>query len=376
MKSTTTPFIIWTLQRTGGTNLAQRLFERSNLPGTQHEPFNISRTFGHITEQWNKDNDKQKLDTAVHEIVNKNVLIKHCVEMVPWAVTEALIDAATEAGYKHLFLYRRNVLDRLLSLQFAKLSGIWGPDIAAKNVLNEKIFAEPLPIKSLVQHEKKCIQILTKTWTHLKKQKVEPLAVAFEDIYQSDDPTLPQNEIQSVLESLGLSFNQESDQDFVATVVGKGDQGTRRKYHAFAGINQLEEALSTIALFDPKRKMNSLHIEVLYDNHPWILHAAVDALSLTVENNHPFEFGGVLVLSSAAPNNTKLEIDGTEGSVVQWDIKSPYMAVRFPEGINCQHARFKLRSKLSNSQKSCDLVLKVDSEVLPLFRIKLIQEGA
>lgn len=34
------PFIIWTLQRTGGTNLAQRLVELSGLKGAQHEPFN------------------------------------------------------------------------------------------------------------------------------------------------------------------------------------------------------------------------------------------------------------------------------------------------------------------------------------------------
>ncbi len=44
------PFIIWTLQRTGGTNLTVRLVELSGLESFPHEPFNIERIHGHITK--------------------------------------------------------------------------------------------------------------------------------------------------------------------------------------------------------------------------------------------------------------------------------------------------------------------------------------
>src|SRR5687767_10672415 len=102
-------FIIWTLQRTGGTNLARRLFERASLveaarekvqePGSIgakwlgavasqwsfHEPFNYgkkSRIFGPVTERWVTTNDRQALDTALAEICSLRIGLKHCVEMV------------------------------------------------------------------------------------------------------------------------------------------------------------------------------------------------------------------------------------------------------------------------------------------------------
>ena len=113
------PLLIWTLQRSGGTNLTRRLEVLAGLAHGEHEPFNVEREFGHITRDWLARPDRATLDTAMHAACTQRRLIKHCVELVPWEVSQALAEQSVDLGYRHLFLYREQPRDRLLSLTFA-----------------------------------------------------------------------------------------------------------------------------------------------------------------------------------------------------------------------------------------------------------------
>jgi hypothetical protein len=42
-RTVSSPFIIWTMQRTGGTTLTDLLMSMSEHPGAEHEPFNWAR---------------------------------------------------------------------------------------------------------------------------------------------------------------------------------------------------------------------------------------------------------------------------------------------------------------------------------------------
>ncbi|MCU0822362.1 MAG: M23 family metallopeptidase, partial [Spirochaetes bacterium] len=254
------PFIIWTLQRTGGTNLTHRLTERSGLPGTEHEPFNLGRIFGHVTEEWAWDKNADRLRLAMEEICQRRVIIKHCVETVPWEITEALVRASAGAGYRHLFLYRRNALDRLLSLHFAQKTGVWGPNMqkfasltgareanphASPDAAGTEVLAEAVPVEKMVKHEKSCVQILTRTWDALNGLGAKPRAIAYEDIYRTADPEQPAHILLPVLRYLGMSGSDAEDRAWIGDVVGKGDtlSGIAKDYgvsmDTICGSNQL-----------------------------------------------------------------------------------------------------------------------------------------
>ena len=219
-------FIIWTLQRTGGTNLAKQLMERSPHFAGQHEPFNIERTYGHVTQYWIEMRDKTALDAAITEICAQGILIKHCVEVVPWEITEALIHAAVATGYAHLFLYRNNSADRLLSLHFAQQTGVWGPNRGDFNTLvgareansylavdkaSKESLRTPLPVEKLIQHEKNSQIALTRTWNLLTNLGVQPLSLAYEDIYGTADPEQPVHRLLAVLSQLRLAKTDAED---------------------------------------------------------------------------------------------------------------------------------------------------------------------
>ncbi len=120
------PFIIWTLRRTGGTSLGSLLFDVSPFPRWPDEAFNPDRKLGHITRAYQERPDLSRLDAEIAEVVRQKHNLKHCLETVPYQVTSSLLRQSTDAGYRHLMLLRRNEVERLLSLFLAAQTGAWG----------------------------------------------------------------------------------------------------------------------------------------------------------------------------------------------------------------------------------------------------------
>lgn len=359
------PFIIWTLQRTGGTNLARRLFETCGLlPADReggaggsawlelvtdqwklHEPFNYggqSRTFGEITRHWVEGQDHDRLAREIGEIVDLKLPLKHCVEMVPWTVTETLAKAAVDAGYVHIFLFRKEALGRLLSLHFAKMSGVWGAHFANQAELDDRIYREPLPIDELLRHESFCVHILDKVWGLFRSLGVPAFALAYEDIYRETDGNRVADRLLPVLRHLGLSQNKAKDREFIREVVEVGDQGTRDKYGGFAGIDQLSAALATSPRFTPQSDALLCGVSVHKDAAPELCHVAIDLAPTAAIPGQTIEVGGVVVIKGVAPELMKLKLR-TEGRDIDlaWSMRSPRMARLFPTAANSGTARFK-----------------------------------
>ncbi len=351
------PFIIWTLQRTGGTNFTQRLVELSGLAATQHEPFNLGRAFGHLTQHWMDTQDRPALDAAVADILRKGEVIKHCVEAVPWDVTESLAHAAVSANYNHLVLYRRNAADRLLSLHFAQQTGVWGPDMKAvkavagaretdtgamADIVTAQALGAALPIDELVAHERNCRQRLQDLGQRLQRLGATPLPIAYEDIYRAADPLGPVRVLAPVLKALGLLNDDARIAAWVRELVGTGDQGTRDQYRHFPGSDELQGRLQSLPDFDPAGNPAPVTWRTLAPGHPWIMRFFIDVLPAAVRAGEPFEVGGVLVLSSEAPDRLGLQFARSDGTMIDlhWGQPSQRMATEHPTGKNAAAARW------------------------------------
>ncbi len=361
------PFIIWTLQRTGGTNLTQRLIERSGLPFAEHEPFNPERQYGDITKQWRETKDQAQLVGSIQAIIARQEIIKHCVEMVPWAVTAALADASVQADYQHLFLYREASRDRLLSLHFAQNTGVWGP----KGKLKPDAEIEKIPVTKLVQHEQESIQILHKLWQYLTSQGISPLALSYEELYkvpseQAITALLP------LLNRLHLSKDSANDKEFSMAVIGRGDQGTRDKYQSIAGVDELEQALLNVDSFKPNAKMAVLEIHV-HTLPNWILKAQIDTMPQVLLTGQAFDLGGVIVLDNIAPTGMVLNI--RKNSIAQkifWGKASRKIAKIYPNSTQAATARFKTGELKLIAAETLEIYLQdTNGDEYPLFKIAL-----
>src|SRR5579863_9787871 len=101
------PFIIWTMQRTGGTSLTDLLLEMSEHKAAEHEPFNRDRQFGAVTIAWAQTKDEEALRRALADLLAQRHLIKHTYELRDMQLNLALMEAAAR-DYRHIFLFRRD----------------------------------------------------------------------------------------------------------------------------------------------------------------------------------------------------------------------------------------------------------------------------
>jgi FkbM family methyltransferase len=383
------PFIIWTLRRTGGTNLTQQLVRLSGLSGTEHEPFNKGRKYGHITEKWVETQDRKALDDAIEQVIAKGQVIKHCVETVPWEISESLARASTHAGYRHLFLHRRNAADRLLSLHFAERSGIWGPKGAAPKDgttapkdnhveagtprVPGDLLSAPLPVENLLSHERRCRERLTAVSRLLRTLGTEPLVLAYEDLYRSTDAEQPVRVMTPILRALHLIQQEAEIKAWTASLVGEGDQGTRDKYGLFPGVAELSKRVQGIPPFE----LNALPIQwrALEPQHPWIERFFIDVQPDVVEVGQPFELGGVLVLRPQAPAGVSLKLSSQAGPQdLEWGIESPRIAKENPHGQNSAQARWRGSARFADESDVPMITLCWDAEIVPVAEVLRVEE--
>lgn len=238
------PLIIWTLQRTGGTNLSKFLNRISDYKKTQDEPFNGRRQFGHITKAWRQEKDDAALKVAMADVLDAQWNIKHCVERVPFLVSKALAEASLTTDYQHLFLYRINPVGRLLSMEYAERTRVWGPGHeVAEN--DDWAFEKPLDVEAMVEHEKTCNRRLNRIWRFLTDARKSPAAISFEELY-SMDLQASERGVQRALAGIGIPLEAAQLSRIVNNLRSKGDQKTADRYARFQRRDELEARISDV----------------------------------------------------------------------------------------------------------------------------------
>ena len=242
MKRSQTPFIIWTMQRTGGTNFTNNLISLSGLPA-HHEPFNRPRIYGHLTKKWESDRDDDALATEVGKILEEPSVIKHCVEMVPWRISATLAQEANAKGYGALFLVR-DPFQRMLSREYAVRTKVWGPGREKPDEQADPAFDKPLDVGALLKHEKMGIDRLNQFWRRLSGSRARRASISFEQLYEAA-ASEAKDAVSDVFNRLSLS-PPDSIEAVINKMRGGGDQGTNDRYQRFVGIEELADRVKEL----------------------------------------------------------------------------------------------------------------------------------
>ena len=245
------PIIIWTLRRTGGTNLANAMFQLAGYKAIEHEPFNTDRSFGHILLEYNENKDLERLYENINDVVKNGYSIKHCIELMPEEFNIALMELCVRYGYRHVFLYREEAADRLLSLNYAQKTGIWGRDQRDQCEIDESVFQDPIDTNGLLGHEVTCQKELRSIYETLVDLNQTPLAVSFESLYKSDF-----DYSKRLVTDLFLELELDSaalTEDLFKKILKKGAQGTKSDYLKFPGSENFIKAAEEMERFSLHR---------------------------------------------------------------------------------------------------------------------------
>jgi hypothetical protein len=190
------PFLIWTVQRTGGTSLTELLMKMSEHQSADHEPFNwrrAPRQFSHITQKWvETKNDAGLAKSLQQEVFAQRFLIKHCYELHGTRFAARLLKAAAQTNYRHILLLRRDELSRLASKFIAEANGTWFKDHASRvyaGIAAQERAIAPLPVEDLIKHYEHCRGITDRLRTLFDQHQVEIREIWYEDIYVGERET-------------------------------------------------------------------------------------------------------------------------------------------------------------------------------------------
>lgn len=348
MENKSSPFIIWTFRRSGGTNLGQSLFELSEYKAVQHEPFNSDRVFSHVIKDWNENKDEEKLYHFIDEILKRKLLIKHCLEIMPEELNLALAKISNKYGYKHLFLYRENPKSRLLSLNYSLKTNVWGKEHIQSRPFDEKIFDTNINIEYLIKHEKECRRKMSIVYDYFLSCKSNPLSVSFEMLYKSnfEYSSLIVRDIFKELNS--YSYKKVSD-SLIESLLRGGSQGTNNDYLRFPNSQEFIKEIE---------KMNNMNLYVLDNNIEVEFPAGEDILYLESWDILPsiyhssFHINGVIV--SKGRVESLLDDEGKD-IVYKSDIRSDRMGNRFNGEWNSRNCQFLTLS--TNTKKISNIKL-------------------
>ncbi len=125
------PFVIFTMRRSGGTAFASFLTRVGKGEPYLSEPFNTDRLWGDITRDYLQNWDRGLLRARIDGVLAERPSLKHCVDVIPRGLTEALVSACRARDYAIFVLQRGREKDRLMSLFLAMATDAWGPKDAA-----------------------------------------------------------------------------------------------------------------------------------------------------------------------------------------------------------------------------------------------------
>jgi hypothetical protein len=185
------PWIILTLRRTGGTELTTALANLSSFQTIEHEPFNPERKLGAVTQDYIDHADAGRLHDLIAAALAQTPNIKHCIEVVPMAVTRALIDVTQAKGYHVIVLTRRNEARRIASLLLAQATGAWGARAAEQiypKIMAGLQSAQPIDLDRLPHRVNVDFAALGQTLTLLRNRAIAWDWQVFEDIYLGPRP--------------------------------------------------------------------------------------------------------------------------------------------------------------------------------------------
>ena len=259
--------------------------------------------------------------------------------------------------FRHVFLQRRNALDRLLSLHYAKVSGMWGSHIdlvggTSPAPIAANTTAGSMPVEELALHEVTCRRVMQQLWQLFQSFDVQSHAIYFEDIYLAERSE-SEKQLTVLLEYLGLTPGPAEDAAWTRELFTNGEQGTRQRYQQLAGMHELQKRLTTLTATTFDCGHEAVEWRALGRAHPGVVEFFIDVLPARVANGEDFEVGGVVVLNQHAPQGLQLRLVGDGRAVpLRWGQPSERMARKHPDAGNAAHARWSGQAQFNDGETS------------------------
>lgn len=237
-------FIIWGLSRSGTSTLYHSLLTRLRYPVGWTEPLVDGGAFHFITRRFRRDGDAGALPALMAPLVGCGFCMKHNIDSVPVAVTEALFDAVRGAGYRHVFLHRMPHAERLASYHYALHARDFGtrgwsddPDRQAR------VFDIAIPARAVATRQIAHVRLHNALYDRLRDAGAPVLSLSHDDLYRAtlDRRRRAWHALLAHLDLPADLIDPDADLDEDRP---KARAALRARYRSFPGFDDLERLLA------------------------------------------------------------------------------------------------------------------------------------
>jgi len=243
-------FVIWTMQRSGGTSFARIIEALGTYSDVRHEPFNGNQTFGYILKGRPKQPDcADYYNECVKNLFrdNQHVCFKHCYEVHDDQLNTSLYKEALKHGYLNLMLTRKNNFARQVSLNFAKSTGAWNKSQFYEKCVNagETMVLPELDIDTMIAHEKICRKKENRV-RGLLEQGHSFIEIQYELLYSGDFEQRA-DQLDHVLSVLDVPLMDKNiNRKKIVSMLMYEKQNNNDVYSAIPNFDKAQEAFSTL----------------------------------------------------------------------------------------------------------------------------------
>lgn len=247
------PFIIWTLRRTGGTSFTNLMMDLSGRPRLEHEPFNWNRSLGQVALDFDRGHNEAALRARLQGILGPGPSIKHAYEMVSHGFNNALMQEATDAGYRHIMLTREDEAARMLSLALAEQTGHWGD--AGTRAAHEAIgagrqAAQPFDIPAMIAAHREARYFTATVEDGFERLGADIIRVGFDQLFA--DPEAGRALILELCDILAIDVvNEEAFNRKVSHALTESGQDSDRIYPQVPNISAARRAIGVEVAGEP-----------------------------------------------------------------------------------------------------------------------------
>jgi hypothetical protein len=352
------PFVIWMMRDSRARLLALWLAQCGRPRPLAVDPFTPGSGWHALPAITDPEVKPVELQAALSQVLAERPVIVHCVDDLDESFQIALAAAAAKAKYRHLILYERSPLERLL-LQHARRRAEAGSEARApepgprsEQAPADSAHVEIEQLAALLRHARACHKRLAWVRHVLRLRGHARRTEVFENLFdERDTPSEQRRRWRHMLDSIGVPAADDARLDTWIAAAPKWDPEVSRAPRLQPeAMRVLKRELTHLPGFEVQQSFLHPTARVSGDSRGDIRIFRLGGLPLFVDEGDALAVAGTAI-AAAGVDASRLEllVDASNGvQTMKWPLPSPAIASQIPEEPQAGNARFR-----APAQRAC-----------------------
>jgi hypothetical protein len=316
-----------------------------------------------------------ELNAALSQVLAERPVIVHCVDDLDESFQLALAAAAAKVKYRHLILYERSPLERLLQQQVRRQAEAGSNEQAPADALRIEIEQ----VAALVRHARACHKRLAWVRHVLRLRGHARRTEVFEHLFDArDTPTEQRQRWREMFDSIGVPAADDARLDtWIASAPRWDPDASRAPQLQAEAMRVLRRELTHLPGFEVQQSFLHPTARVTGDPRGDVRIFRLGGLPPFVDEGDALAISGSAIAAAGVDaSQIELRVDAGAGpQTMRWPLPSPAIAAQMPDEPQAGNARFRAAPLRAGAHRPWTFsVRRTDGSSVPLAQLQFKAE--